>query len=36
MTIAPLRWNDARITDSLGPPHLSIVKPMPIQRKVLT
>ena len=36
MTIAPLRWKPARMTERFAPPHLSMHKPRPIQRKVLT
>ena len=36
MTMEPLRWKPARITDKRVPPHLSMQKPKPIQRKVLT
>lgn len=36
MTMDPLRWKPARITEKEVPPHLSIQKPMAIHRKVLT
>ncbi len=36
MTIEPDKWKKARITDIIGPPNLSMVKPIPIHRKVFT
>ena len=36
MTMAPERWKNAKITDIIGPPHLSMVKPSPMHRNVLT
>ena len=36
MTIAPHIWKVANITESKGPPHLSMLNPIPTQRKVLT